>query len=72
MDETTTTTANVADVPFTLLFGLVVVLLVRSGELKLWIATVSGLFGFYLASSGAAPLIRNLSVWLLTGLTHTY
>lgn len=64
-------THGAADVPFAMLFGLVVVMLVRSGELRLWVAVVSGLFGFYLANSGAAPLINSVTTWIVTGLTHT-
>lgn len=65
-------TGGAADVPFAFIFGLIVILLVRSGELKLWIAVVAGLFGFYLARSGVAPVISTWTEWLLTGLTHTY
>lgn len=64
-------TTGAADVPFALLFGLIVVLLVRGGELRAWVAVVCGLFGFYLANSGAAPVINGVTTYLVTGLLHT-
>lgn len=63
---------NATSIPYTVLFGLIVVLLVRSGELRPWIAIVTGLFGFYLASSGAAPVVRGVVGWFVGGVFHSY
>lgn len=41
-----------------LLLGLLVLLLIRHAGLRLWHALVAGLFGFFLATTAAAPQIR--------------
>ncbi|MET9694304.1 hypothetical protein ABZY81_38795 [Streptomyces sp. NPDC006514] len=39
--------------------GILVVVLVRTGYLRLWPALAAVLFGFSLASTGIAPAINN-------------
>jgi hypothetical protein len=41
-----------------LLFGVLVGLLVRYAGLKIWHAVIAALFGFFVASTTAAPQIR--------------
>lgn len=42
-----------------LLFGIVVVLLVRTGYQRIWPGIATCLFGFFLASTGIAPTITS-------------
>ncbi|WP_329394480.1 hypothetical protein [Streptomyces melanogenes] len=51
----------VVSVSAVVLLTVIVFLLVRKGGLKASHAVVSALLGFYLASSSAAPSIRQLS-----------
>lgn len=48
------------------LLGLAVILLVRKSGMKWWHALVTGLFGFYLASTSIAPNL-NSGLASLTG-----
>lgn len=48
----------IVSVSAVVLSGLLVLLLVRSVGLRLWHALVAGLFGFFLATTAAAPQIR--------------
>ena len=50
---------------------VVVVLLVRSRELRIWHVVLVGLLGFYLARTSLATPIDAAVMWLLSGLTHT-
>ncbi|MFI1968164.1 hypothetical protein BLA24_20780 [Streptomyces cinnamoneus] len=43
-----------------LLFGIILVVMVRSNKLKMGPALVAILFGFFLASTGMAPSINRL------------
>ncbi|MFC1436565.1 hypothetical protein ACEZDB_38630 [Streptacidiphilus sp. N1-3] len=58
--------------PLVMFLGVVVFLMVRSGELRAWQVVLVGLFGFYLAKTHMADPIVGAVAWLLTGLTHTY
>jgi hypothetical protein len=40
------------------LFGVLVCLLIRYAGLKIWHALIAALFGFFVASTAAAPQIR--------------
>ena len=40
------------------LFGVLVVLLIRYAGLRVWHALIAALFGFFVASTAAAPQIR--------------
>lgn len=42
-----------------LLLGVAVVVLVRYAGLRTWHAVVCGLFGFFVASTAAAPYVRD-------------
>ncbi|MFI8966963.1 hypothetical protein ACIGO8_33185 [Streptomyces sp. NPDC053493] len=50
--------------------GIIVVVLLRTGYLRLWPALAAVLFGFTLASTGIAPAITNaissVAGWLST------
>ncbi|MFE6946081.1 hypothetical protein [Streptomyces chartreusis] len=39
--------------------GIVVLILIRTGYLRIWPALAASLFGFTLASTGLAPAITN-------------
>lgn len=58
--------------PLVAFLGVVVVLLVRSGELRAWQVVLTGLFGFYLAPTHLADPIAAAVTWFVAGLTHTY
>ncbi|CAL9675956.1 MULTISPECIES: hypothetical protein [Streptomyces] len=48
------------------LLGIVVFVLIRGGSVRLGPALACGLFGFFLASTGAAPLITD-AIGTVTG-----
>ncbi|MDX3170258.1 hypothetical protein PV736_36915 [Streptomyces scabiei] len=48
------------------LLGIVVFVLIRGGYVRLGPALACGLFGFFLASTGAAPLITD-AIGTVTG-----
>ncbi|MEU9654367.1 hypothetical protein AB0E00_36500 [Streptomyces sp. NPDC048110] len=48
------------------LLGIVVFVLIRGGSVRLGPALACGLFGFFLASTGAAPLISD-AIGTVTG-----
>ncbi|MGW7138789.1 hypothetical protein [Streptomyces xanthophaeus] len=50
------------------LFGLILALLLRSRALGLGSALVAVLFGFYLASTGAAPAITEIVTSLINAI----
>lgn len=54
--------------PLVFVFGLLVFMLVRAGELRVWQVCVVGLFGFYLAQSALAPAISSLVASLVFAL----
>ena len=58
--------------PLVAFLGVVVFLLVRSGELRVWQVVVVGLLGFYLARTHLADPIAGAVAWIVSGLTHTY
>ncbi|MEU7151217.1 hypothetical protein AB0B79_05815 [Streptomyces sp. NPDC039022] len=41
------------------LLGIIVFVMIRSGWVRLWPALTCAGFGFFLASTGAAPVIRD-------------
>ncbi|TQF05417.1 hypothetical protein E6W39_28255 [Kitasatospora acidiphila] len=53
------------------LLGIVIYLLVRSGELRTWHVILTSVFGFYLARTHLGDPIGSVVVWVVTGLTHT-
>ncbi|MFF7986995.1 hypothetical protein ACFZDK_49315 [Streptomyces sp. NPDC007901] len=46
-------------VSLVVLAGVAVLILLRTGYLRIWPALAAGLFGFTLASTGIAPAITN-------------
>ena len=50
--------------------GIIVLILLRTGYLRLWPALAAALFGFTLASTGIAPVITsgisNVAGWIST------
>ncbi|SDT78356.1 hypothetical protein SAMN05216371_5702 [Streptomyces sp. TLI_053] len=61
---------NVA-LPLTAFLAVVVALLIRSRELKIWHVILVGVFGFFLAQTHLADPIGDAVRWLVTGLTHS-
>jgi len=51
--------------------GLVALMLLRTGEVKIWQALIIGLVGFYLRWTPFGTAIVTAVQWLLTGLTHS-
>ncbi|WP_331722814.1 hypothetical protein OG848_47575 (plasmid) [Streptomyces canus] len=49
----------VVSIPLALLLLVVVILLVRSGYVRIGSATACALFGFFTASTGIAPLLTG-------------
>ena len=60
------------DLPLVAFLAVVVLLLMRSGELRTWHVVLVGLLGFYLARTHLADPIAVAVAWLVAGLTHTY
>ncbi|MFE0458121.1 hypothetical protein ACFW1A_02525 [Kitasatospora sp. NPDC058965] len=50
------------------LLGLVIYLLIRQKALRVLDLLLCGTFGFLLASTGAATLIRHVLTWIATAL----
>lgn len=53
-----------------LIFGALLVILLRSGSLRAGGAFVAAMFGFYLATSGAAPTVNHLMRALVDALPN--
>ncbi|MFD8390521.1 hypothetical protein ACFV2N_15260 [Streptomyces sp. NPDC059680] len=53
-----------------LLFGLLLIVLIRSGSLKAGGAFVAVMFGFYLASTGASHTVNTLMRALVAALPN--
>ena len=49
----------ILSLPVVLLFGVLMILLIRKGGMKISHALVAAFFGFYLASTSIAGSIRN-------------
>ncbi|MGC0311954.1 hypothetical protein [Kitasatospora acidiphila] len=58
-------------IPLVALLGIIIYLLVRSGELRTWHVILTGVFGFYMARTHLADPIGAAVVWVVIGLTHT-
>ncbi|MBV6698498.1 MULTISPECIES: hypothetical protein [Kitasatospora] len=58
-------------VPITAFLFVIVVLQIRSGELKIWQTILVGVLGFYLAQTHLADPIAAAVTWFVTGLTHS-
>ncbi len=56
-------------VPMVVILGAVVFLACRYMGLRVWQAILCLLFGFFIASTAAAPGIRNLVTAIVEGLT---
>jgi hypothetical protein len=55
-----------------LLFGILLILLIKTGSLKPGGALVAVLFGFYLASTGLSSPVRQLTAVVLHGLNTLF
>jgi hypothetical protein len=53
------------------LLGIIVFVLIRSGYLRLGPALACGLFGFFLASTGAAEPINDMTTAIVNALPNT-
>ncbi|MFJ6217359.1 hypothetical protein ACIQGZ_29100 [Streptomyces sp. NPDC092296] len=60
-----------ATAPLVALLAILVFVLVRAGELRIWQVVLVGLFGFYLDRTHLADPIASAVTWLVAGLTHT-
>jgi hypothetical protein len=58
-------------VPLVVILGAVVVLAWRYMGLRVWMATVCLLFGFFLAATSAAPQIRQLVAAIVHAFTSS-
>ncbi|MFJ8346014.1 hypothetical protein ACIQ9J_06510 [Streptomyces sp. NPDC094153] len=56
---------------FTVIFGIITVLLVRSRDVRAWEAACVGLFGLYLGQTPVFFIIHGLVTWLINGFSHT-
>lgn len=54
-----------AAMPLVAVLGIVTLLLIRSRDVRIWEATVIGLFGFYLAMTPIGWTITGVTEWLL-------
>ncbi|RLV08134.1 hypothetical protein CTZ27_04685 [Streptomyces griseocarneus] len=61
---------EIAALPLVLVFGLMVVLLVRSREVRWWEAVLITLFGVYLGQTPVIFTINSFLTWCMTGFTH--
>jgi hypothetical protein len=59
-------------IPLVFFLGVIVFMLIRSGELPAWQVVLVALFGFYLARTHLADPIGSAVAWIVAGLTHTY
>lgn len=57
-------------VSLALLFGLLLIVLIRSGSLKAGGAFVAVMFGFYLASTGASHTVNTLMSAVINALPN--
>ncbi len=57
--------------PLTAFLFVIVVLMVRSRELKIWQVILVAVFGFFLARTNLADPIEAAVRWFVTGLTHS-
>lgn len=61
-----------ASISIVILLALACAVAIKSGAMKLWHLLLSGIFGFYLASSGAGPQIQGglADFWTWVGSLH--
>ena len=57
--------------PLVLFLSVIVFLLVRSRELRVWQLVLVGLWGFYMARTHWADPIVGAVTWFVAGLFHT-
>lgn len=55
--------------PLVVVFGVITVMLVRSNNVRWWEATVTVLFGVYLALTPAVFMITDLVQWIIARFT---
>ncbi|MER7704661.1 hypothetical protein ABTX81_17430 [Kitasatospora sp. NPDC097605] len=58
-------------IPLTAFLFVIVVMMVRSRELKIWQVILVAVFGFFLARTNLADPIEAAVRWFVTGLTHS-
>ncbi|WP_042420748.1 hypothetical protein [Streptacidiphilus anmyonensis] len=59
-------------IPLVSFLIVVIFLIVRSGELRIWQVLLVGLAGFYLARSPMGNFIAFTTQWLVYGFTHNH
>jgi hypothetical protein len=57
--------------PLVAFLGVIVFLLIRSGDLPIWQVVLVSLFGFYLDRTHAAAPVSAVVAWIVRGFTHT-
>jgi hypothetical protein len=60
----------VISISLVLVFAVAAWVLYRYGGMKLWHALVCIAFGFYLATSSVAPMIRNVVASIVSSFSH--
>jgi hypothetical protein len=60
----------VISISLVLVFAVAAWVLYRYGGMKLWHALVCIAFGFYLATSSVAPMIRNVVTSIVSSFSH--
>ncbi|MCX4667998.1 hypothetical protein OG453_15175 [Streptomyces sp. NBC_01381] len=55
---------------FSVIFGIIAVLLVRSRDVRAWEAVCIGLCGVYLGQTPVIFTIHGLVTWLINGFSH--
>ncbi|MFF8773802.1 hypothetical protein [Kitasatospora sp. NPDC015120] len=58
-------------IPLTAFLFVIVVMMVRSRELRIWQAVLVAVFGFFLARTNLADPVEAAVRWFVTGLTHS-
>ncbi|MEU3880090.1 hypothetical protein ACFV6M_23935 [Streptomyces californicus] len=57
--------SEMAALPFVIVLGIITFMLVRSREVRWWIAAAPFLFGFYIAQTPAVFMIGEFMNWIL-------
>lgn len=56
---------------FSVIFGIITVLLVRCRDVRAWEAVCVGLFGVYLGQTPVVFTVHGLVTWAISGFSHT-
>ncbi|MFP1628943.1 hypothetical protein ACLB9X_28070 [Streptomyces sp. 5K101] len=56
---------------FSVIFGIITVLLVRSRDVRAWEAVCVGLFGVCLGQTPVVFTVHGFVTWVISGFSHT-